>query len=234
MSLLKPLIPAVLMFVAGIFQPWGGKGDLIFFIFSVLCFGIGFFYMKRNVNEHTNMNQASAVQKLVRHQRHDLLNHVQVIMGYQMMNKPDRIANYLQKIIDHTNHERKITDFDYPPLAAMLLTIHYDYPEWDWQLILDDDFSFRNIEQEKQLYQLLLKFFPWFTKQAKQEKNWMQIQLRFSQHKEQIVVRISCIAEEGERTEQILHTHEIAAKLDHLASCSWSTTEQQLIIKMTA
>ncbi|MGI6552124.1 MAG: Spo0B domain-containing protein [Bacillota bacterium] len=48
----------------------------------------------------------TAVCELIRVQKHDILNHLQVIAGYLQMNKMEKARDYLQETIKGNNGKR--------------------------------------------------------------------------------------------------------------------------------
>lgn len=230
-SHIQPLIPAIFLFILGFFQPWGLIGDVICLTLALICFFIGLFNMKSRVSEYNRIKEAHAIQSMIRHQRHDWLNHIQVIMGYQTLNQSEKIADYLQKMMRTANEDRKITDIDFPPLSAKLLTINYDYPAWDWQIIMDDRMSSVGIHNERKLFELLQFFLPWFIEQLKEEKAWVKVRFTLSLEEEVIHLALSCHAEEERETTHVMDTRVIELN-QWAATCQWSTDAQQCSIYM--
>ncbi|MDR3541776.1 MAG: Spo0B domain-containing protein [Desulfosporosinus sp.] len=54
-------------------------------------------------------------------QRHDLLNHWQVIMGNLQLNQPEKALAYMRELIAEPEQEQKIAQIPEPQLAAILL-----------------------------------------------------------------------------------------------------------------
>lgn len=53
-----------------------------------------------------------------RHQRHDFLNHLQVIWGYIKLNKKERAVEYIQELTDYLQTLRELNRIAPVPLAA--------------------------------------------------------------------------------------------------------------------
>jgi sensor histidine kinase regulating citrate/malate metabolism len=59
--------------------------------------------------------------KLLRHQKHDFLNHLQVISGLLQLQKPEQALNYVRKITDDIQQGSKMLEISLPELAIFLL-----------------------------------------------------------------------------------------------------------------
>lgn len=129
---------AVAFFLVAV-QPWGG-------VIGVLM-GFGFllgwsWWLRRLCRGWEQMNQkenARSRLQLMSRQRHDSLNHIQVLMGYLSLNKPERISSYLEKIVNQWELERKVSQINDPVLACYLVTFIRDHAEWHWKMDLDEE-----------------------------------------------------------------------------------------------
>ncbi|MFD1395298.1 Spo0B domain-containing protein [Kroppenstedtia eburnea] len=65
-------------------------------------------------------------------QRHDWLNHLQVLLGFTTLNKAERIAPYLQELVKRLDIERVSSQVEPPELALKLALLNRDHPEWHW------------------------------------------------------------------------------------------------------
>ncbi|QGP92453.1 Sensor_kinase_SpoOB-type, alpha-helical domain [Neomoorella glycerini] len=65
--------------------------------------------------------QAAAVVSLLRWQRHDILNHLQVISGYLQLQKSDRALSYLQEVIVQLEQVGGLMRLKQPDLALASL-----------------------------------------------------------------------------------------------------------------
>lgn len=68
--------------------------------------------------------------EFAKHQRHDLLNHFQVILGFLQMGRQELCIEYIRKMTKKNNQESRIASLGYPPLEAYLLTfnaLHTDF-----------------------------------------------------------------------------------------------------------
>ncbi|AKX93313.1 signal transduction histidine kinase [Moorella thermoacetica] len=65
--------------------------------------------------------QAREIISLLRWQRHDFLNHLQVISGYLQLKKNDRALAYLRQVIDQLEQIGRIMHLQEPALALTAL-----------------------------------------------------------------------------------------------------------------
>jgi len=65
--------------------------------------------------------QAADVIALLRWQRHDFLNHFQVIGGYLQLNKNERALAYLKQSVARSEHTGKLMQLKHPALALISL-----------------------------------------------------------------------------------------------------------------
>jgi len=56
------------------------------------------------------------------HQRHDWLNHFQVLLGYLKLQRYDLCEEYIKRVTEQTNNESRISSLGIRPLTAYLLT----------------------------------------------------------------------------------------------------------------
>ncbi|MBN6186503.1 Spo0B domain-containing protein [Aneurinibacillus sp. BA2021] len=62
--------------------------------------------------------------EVINHQRHDWLNHIQVILGYLKLEKYEMCEEYIRRIIGEANRDTLVSRLEYPPLVAYLLSFH--------------------------------------------------------------------------------------------------------------
>ncbi|WP_406678665.1 Spo0B domain-containing protein [Neomoorella carbonis] len=65
--------------------------------------------------------QAADVISLLRRQRHDILNHLQVISGYLQLQKSDRALSYLQEVVGELEQLGRLMRLKQPDLALLSL-----------------------------------------------------------------------------------------------------------------
>jgi hypothetical protein len=151
----KPFSPTFIILMCWVFQPWEMIGSILFFLAALIALlgGIYFSHVKRT--EQALVNEAERIKQILSRQRHDWMNHVQVLMGYQSMKKTERIQSYLQKLVHEATKERTISEIRYPPLAVALLTLSYRYQQWDWNVKVESKFQLPNQEDEQHLLRIV-------------------------------------------------------------------------------
>jgi len=60
----------------------------------------------------------AALLEANRHQRHDFLNHLQVVWGYLKLNKPDRAIEYIKEVTTYFQGLRDLNNISSAELAA--------------------------------------------------------------------------------------------------------------------
>ena len=68
--------------------------------------------------------QTDLLLQVLNHQRHDWLNHFQVLLGYLRLGKPEQGEKYLQRITNLVCQESMIARINCPPLAVLFLTFN--------------------------------------------------------------------------------------------------------------
>lgn len=61
------------------------------------------------------------VIKVLRHYRHDLLNHLQIIQGYLSMGKTDKVKSKVTEYLQLLDEERKLVNLNAPLFALSLI-----------------------------------------------------------------------------------------------------------------
>jgi stage 0 sporulation protein B (sporulation initiation phosphotransferase) len=64
------------------------------------------------------------VIQLIRLQRHDLMNELQIVHGYLSMGKIDKVKAKVNQIIEASNQERTLTNLDCPNFALWLIQVN--------------------------------------------------------------------------------------------------------------
>jgi hypothetical protein len=106
----------------------------MWFLTSVIVFVLSLsFYISAN-NREQRRREAAEIKRLLGKIRHDRMNDVQVLMGYQMMKRDDKLKEYLEKMAAKAGKERQIAELNDEALATYLLTVAYLYPQWEWEV----------------------------------------------------------------------------------------------------
>lgn len=145
---LKPFGPVFVSMLLLILQPWGWMGSLPIVFFALVGLVWGLRHLHRVVRREQRMREAQTALELLSRQRHDWMNHIQVIMGYCSVGKPERIPPYLQRLAGTLEEERKAARVNDPCLAYALATLNQRFPEWHWTVHLDEEPRFTPEEGE--------------------------------------------------------------------------------------
>jgi hypothetical protein len=106
----------------------------VWFITIGIIFVLSMFFFIRARNREHKQQEAADTKRLLGKIRHDLMNHVQVLMGYQMMKREDKGNEYLQRLAEQATKEREIAELHDEELAVFLLTLSHRYPQWEWKV----------------------------------------------------------------------------------------------------
>ncbi|WP_028775557.1 Spo0B domain-containing protein [Shimazuella kribbensis] len=106
----------------------------LWFVTIAIVFVLSVFFYIRARQKEQKQQEAADTKKLLGNIRHDLMNHVQVLMGYQMMKRGDKISDYLQRLSTQATKEREIAELQDEELAVFLLILSYQYPQWEWDV----------------------------------------------------------------------------------------------------
>jgi hypothetical protein len=74
--------------------------------------------------------------EIIQLQRHDFLNHLQVISGFQQLNKPDRIQEYIKQVTVEVAEMSKTTRFKMPEVTAAVLVGFYEASKYGFKIEL--------------------------------------------------------------------------------------------------
>lgn len=115
-------------------QPWGWPVGLALglVLITVTLWWMGCWF--RQLERHFQEENACEQLELLHRQRHDWMNHLQVLIGFSSLNKPERILPYLQGLVDRLELERQGSRVKNPSLALGLTLLNQRYPEWRWTL----------------------------------------------------------------------------------------------------
>lgn len=83
---------------------------------------------------------------ILSHQRHDILNHMQVILGYLKMGRYDQCEEYIQRFIQSTTRESIVTALGQDDLTAFLLTFNALNKDIILEVEIPNPFSFTRLE----------------------------------------------------------------------------------------
>jgi len=131
------------------------------------------------------------VISLLQNFRHDWLNHMQVILGYNSLNKSDKIAGYIKQVNEEAKQRTLISKLGQTDLVIFLFMLPVEYPNIDLQLELSEDLNtvnFRSIGE--QLLQLLKGLFGHLQNNLLDEHQIHTLLLSMNRLENQLVVNI--------------------------------------------
>ncbi|GAA0601561.1 hypothetical protein GCM10009001_17940 [Virgibacillus siamensis] len=67
------------------------------------------------------------VVNILRHYRHDLMNHLQIVQGYLSMDKPEKAKSKMEKLMKLLEEEHKLVNLNLPKFALCLLQFNTNY-----------------------------------------------------------------------------------------------------------
>ncbi|WP_229740772.1 Spo0B domain-containing protein [Ornithinibacillus halotolerans] len=73
------------------------------------------------------MVEAKDIIQLLRLQRHDLMNDLQIVHGYLSMGKTEKVKTKLNEIIDGFNQERFLMNINCPHFALWLIQVNLEH-----------------------------------------------------------------------------------------------------------
>ncbi|WP_164984826.1 Spo0B domain-containing protein [Ammoniphilus sp. CFH 90114] len=85
----------------------------------------------------------------LRLQRHDWLNHFQVILGYMKLQRYDVCEEYIKKVTDQTNNESRIAALEHQALVAYLLTYNAIYKEMKLEVLVPELINLGQLGQDE-------------------------------------------------------------------------------------
>ncbi len=94
--------------------------------------------------------QSELVLEVLNQQRHDWLNHFQVLLGYLKLNRPNQGEEYLKRVTELTFQEGMVARIRFPQLSVFLLTfnaLHHDL-RLEVELCNQVDFSLVDVDQD--------------------------------------------------------------------------------------
>lgn len=71
--------------------------------------------------------ESKDVIQLLRLQRHDLMNDLQIVHGYLSMDKTEKVKKKVNEIIEAFNRERKLMNINCPEFALLLIQSKWHY-----------------------------------------------------------------------------------------------------------
>lgn len=196
-QMIKAYSPTVLLMVGWFIQPFGKWGELIFFLATLVAFFVSGYLFYINAKQRASLKEAERMKQLLSHERHDALNHIQVMMGYMMLKKTDRIETYLAEWVERARQERLLSEFRFAPLSVALVTLKYRWKQWDVKVNIDE--AIRVSQQDEQrLYETIHALTGWLERQLADHKSYLQVSFTLTQEPERVILDVSVTSDEEE------------------------------------
>lgn len=195
-SMIRSFVPTILIGIIWMFQPFGMIGNIICFIcLSVVLWG-GIYFYRQRIKKQALLKESDQIKWILSRQRHDWMNHIQVLMGYQTLGKSEKLTPYLQKLVEGLIQERNISEISYAPLAVYLLTLPHRFQNGNVEVIVPNGFQLPTHQDERRLLNILKVLFSWLEKQGGVESDWSFIELKFALVESQLYLFITIKNEE--------------------------------------
>lgn len=93
----------------------------------------------------------------LRLQRHDWLNHFQVILGYMKLQRYDVCEEYIKKVTEQTNNESRIASLGNQSLVSFLLTYNALHKEMKLEVLVPELINLSPLgkDENQRLYELV-------------------------------------------------------------------------------
>ncbi|CEH28254.1 Spo0B domain-containing protein [Aneurinibacillus migulanus] len=94
--------------------------------------------------------------EVMNHQRHDWLNHIQVLLGYLKLEKYEMCEEYIRKITADANRDTLVSRLEYPPLVAYLLSFNALHNNVRIEVEIPAPFSLLTLEEGPRIGDFIL------------------------------------------------------------------------------
>lgn len=216
MEIVKPFSPTIAILIGWLLQPFGMAGDILFFVVALFALWGGIYFSHKKRTEQARVREADRIKQILSRQRHDWMNHVQVLMGYDALQKYERFKPYLQTLVQNANHERMISEIRYSPLAVAFLTLSHRYRQWELEVEVDTSFQLPSQKDEQNMLHIVEEIFPWLEKQLQVETTDLQLEVHLSQTEEYANLTIEMVEEMDSPADLSSDSHEWEQVRNHI------------------
>lgn len=115
------------------------------------------------MNDHSKLfiEEADMLLTIINQQRHDWLNHFQVLLGYLKLGRPEEGAAYLTRVTELAHQESLLARINCPPLSSFFLTFHALHNDLCLEVELYNDVDLSKVQIEpldlfQFIYQLIM------------------------------------------------------------------------------
>jgi hypothetical protein len=169
------LVPVAVLVIWGLTMM-----DIVWFFTITVVFVLSMFFYVRETKKEHQQQEAAKTKRLLSKIRHDLMNHVQVLMGYQMMKREDKISDYLDRLAEHAMEEREIAELQDEKLVVFLLTLSHSYPQWEWKVEKLPTFIESPSKTNDPIVEWLSSCIQVLAKMGENKYNWQKVVLQLS------------------------------------------------------
>lgn len=192
------LIPCMAAIFCWTFQPWGRIGNIIFCGITSIMVLSTFLINRHQIAKSLEKKQAQLICEFASHKRHDLMNHVQVLMGYIAMDRLDLAQRYLESLAEMANLERKLSDFRMSELVAFFVTLPYTYKKWKWKLHASGQLANVSEKLQVRILSTLSLLFEKLSEMGANRYEWETIELSLAVDLSQVTITIRVKNTNGE------------------------------------
>ncbi|MCP3030445.1 Spo0B domain-containing protein [Halobacillus sp. A1] len=92
------------------------------------------------------------VLHLLQHKRHDWMNQIQLVQGYASMGKMERVKEQLRRIIDESEHERRLMNSSAVHFALWLITFNSRHSYYRLAYVINNDVDLSRHDEQLVAY----------------------------------------------------------------------------------
>ncbi|MGA8941442.1 MAG: Spo0B domain-containing protein [Thermoactinomyces sp.] len=186
----KLVVPMALLLFGWLIHPFGKLVDFFFFLASIIMLVAGTACLQKRWLEQAKVKEEERAKQVFAELRHDLMNHIQVLMGYLMMRKEEQIKKYLDKLAKQAQTERTVSRLKYAPLAVALLELPRHLKEWEVTLNVAETFGFDRIDDEKVFFVIWQRLLAAIGTKQKQCDAFVQASFTLANDKDEVQVKL--------------------------------------------
>jgi hypothetical protein len=224
LHLVKPFTPTIVILIGWVLQPFGFVGAVFFFFAAMIGLWGGIYFSHRKRTQEQLISEAERIRWILSRRRHDWMNHIQVLMGYQALNKQERIIPYLQKLVQEAANERMISEIRHPPLAVALLTLGDRYRQWEIDVKIGHSFQLPKPKDDERLLRIVEEVFPWLERQARNHPDWTHLQLGLCREEQYALLTIEMFSDDSSLIALDFPPHEWGELRNHISKWNGECT----------
>ncbi|MBO8172555.1 MAG: Spo0B domain-containing protein [Bacillaceae bacterium] len=97
------------------------------------------------MTDEGNRYSEELIMKLLSEQRHDWLNHLQVIISYLKMGREEQAVTYIQELTRELSTESRVAHLGYPPLVIYILLFNTLHPQLKMEVEIPGPFRLEQL-----------------------------------------------------------------------------------------